>query len=479
MYTYPKCPEMKSITDMDPAQSTVEDLMQRIHHNEGLEQSRDVCLFTQDGMPLTEDPFFNTWSLQDRHIKSGDEIFAIFTPKQNMIQAPANSRHSNFETSGTDKVRCHVMLKGDYEFTVNLKEDTIAVLKSKLANVCGIPAHILHYKGEGGSGDTLESCGITEESTIYFSLSSFCTEAQASEFFIDDVEPSVQQTSTGMSYMLSSIYIIKCNFSGDAQTKLVSYIRKLTGCNPLAQSLYQLLQKNESISRTQKIATVEGLYILFRELLPGIGEKQCGKTIDDQDVFEHSTYCWAYLMSEAKDHPTEHENFAPYLLKSEDGSRFCEPVKVPGVPNVMERATVLRMIKDGDKIPNCTEDNLRVTSLVRATDIERILLSVHPSVTTYHFWISHGSVTGQNFNIITGKTFGSMAENLEAFPQLTVTPPLCLKDIGLQGPRLVFLSKGMLGVYLHKHKMSPQIICAYDVIAGKARQLDVEQLAAE
>lgn len=46
--------------DMDPAQSTVEDLMQRIHHNEGLEQSRDVCLFTQDGMPLTDDPFFNT-----------------------------------------------------------------------------------------------------------------------------------------------------------------------------------------------------------------------------------------------------------------------------------------------------------------------------------------------------------------------------------------------------------------------------------
>lgn len=48
-----------------------------------------------------------------------------------------------------------------------------------------------------------------------------------------------------------------------------------------------------------------------------------------------------------------------------------------------------------------------------------------------------------SFNIITGKTFGNMAENLEAFPQLTVTPPLCLKDIGLQGPRLVFLSKGI------------------------------------
>lgn len=53
--------------------------------------------------------------------------------------------------------------------------------------------------------------------------------------------------------------------------------------------------------------------------MPGIGEKQCGKTIDDQDVFEHSTYCWAYLMSEAKVAEIIYMIFIYFFIKS----KFC------------------------------------------------------------------------------------------------------------------------------------------------------------
>lgn len=113
---------------------------------------------------------------------------------------------------------------------------------------------------------------------------------------------------------------------------LISYIRKLTGCHPLAQSLFQLLCKNETVTRTQKvicleivlyrlhffiwckclciclyffwqIAVVEGLYALFREILPKLGSKQGERIIEDLDVFENSTYCWTYLISEAKVFP--------------------------------------------------------------------------------------------------------------------------------------------------------------------------------
>lgn len=45
---------------MDPAQNTVEDLMLRIGHLETVGNSKGVCLYTIDGMPLTDDPFFNT-----------------------------------------------------------------------------------------------------------------------------------------------------------------------------------------------------------------------------------------------------------------------------------------------------------------------------------------------------------------------------------------------------------------------------------
>ena len=45
---------------MDAAQNTVEDLMLRIRHNESVDASKGICLYTVDGMPLTDDPFFNT-----------------------------------------------------------------------------------------------------------------------------------------------------------------------------------------------------------------------------------------------------------------------------------------------------------------------------------------------------------------------------------------------------------------------------------
>ncbi|XP_071356781.1 uncharacterized protein [Trachinotus anak] len=479
-YTYPKCPELKCITDLDPAQNTVDDLMLRICHLESIPSSKGVCLYTLDGMPLTDDPFFNTWSLQDRHIKSGDVIYAIFTPKENLYTAPPNSQQLGNKTCGTDTVRCHVMLKGDFEVNVDLAKDTIANLKNNLANECGIPAHVLHYKGEGGAGNTLESCGISEGSTVHFWLSSFTAELPApTDFFYDDVKPSVQQTPKGISVLLSSLYIIKVRPPVVPHKNLIGYVRKLTGCNPLAQSLYQLFCKNEIMSRTQKIAVVEGLYTLFRELLPKLEKERGKKIIEDLDVFEYSTYCWAYLMSEAKKETSDHENYAPCSLMSEEGSHFCEPVNVPGVPGALERAVVLQKIKDGEKIPNCSEEVLQETSLRRDTNTEKILLSVHPSISTYHLWISHGNVTGQNFHISTGKTFGDMTEQLEVFPLLRVSPPLRLKDLGVQDPCLVMLKEDNLGVYLSKNKEIPALIEVYNCLSGKTEKVDVDILAAQ
>ncbi|GLD58020.1 uncharacterized protein AKAME5_001017800 [Lates japonicus] len=296
-YTYPKCPELKFIKDMDPAQNTIEDLMLRICHLESILPAKGVCLYTVDGMPLTDDPFFNTWSLQDRHIKNGDVIYAIFTPKENLnIGRPKSLRQAK-ETNGTDTVRCHIMLKGDFEVNVDLTKDTITNLKNKLANESGIPAHVLHYKGETGSGNTLESCGISDG--------------------------------------------------------------------------------------TQKIAVVEGLYTLFRELLPQLGSKRGDKIIEDPEVFEYSTHCWAYLI-----------------------------------------------------------------------------------------------VTGQNFHINTMKTFENMAEEMEAFPLLRVSPPLLLKDLGSQDPCLVFLKEDNLGVYLSKNKLKPAEIQVYNCLSGKTENVDVNELAA-
>ncbi|XP_020490869.2 uncharacterized protein [Labrus bergylta] len=480
-YTYPKCPQLKEIKDMDPLQNTVEDLMLRISHLEKVGNAKGVCLYTIDGMPLTDDPFFNTWSLKERHIQNGSIIYAIFTPKENLRQAPRQPKREIAKTNGDDVVRCHIMLKGDFEVSVNLESDTITSLRLKLANESGIPAHVLCYKGAHAGGDTLQSFEISEKSTVYFSLSSFSDDTPQDEtFFINDVVPSVQQTQKGISVLLSSLYVLKGHFGTEDLKELISCVRKLTGCNPLAQSLHQLLCRNEIITRNQKIAVVEGLYVLFRELLPQLGTQRGEKIIEDLDVFENSLYCWAHLRSEAQKLTSDHENFAPITLKSEDGSRFCEPVRVPGVPDALERENVLKKIKDGEKIPNCTEEILRETSLQRANDIERILLSLPPFIKTYPLWINENEKIGQNFQINMEKTFGCMVEELNTPSNqwLNVTPPLQLKELGQCENRLVLLTKDNLGVCLEKDKLSPDMIQVRDCFNGKVRKEDVNQLAA-
>ena len=67
----------------------------------------------------------------------------------------------------------------------------------------------IFFSAEYGSDDTLESCGISNGSTVYFSLTSFPeTLPDQRAFFIDDVVPSVQQSTKGISTFLSSLLII-------------------------------------------------------------------------------------------------------------------------------------------------------------------------------------------------------------------------------------------------------------------------------
>ncbi|XP_041658952.1 uncharacterized protein LOC121519913 [Cheilinus undulatus] len=420
-------------------------------------------------------------SLKDRHIQNGDTVYSIFTPKENLKHAPQVPKRDIGDTFGDDVVRCHIMLKGDFEVSVNFAGDTITSLRLKLANESGIPAHVLHHRGKHSAGDTLRSCGISEKSTVFFSLSTFSGETPLNEtFFINDVVPSVQQSQIGISTFLSSLCALKNHCTKEQLKKLISHIRKLTGCNPLAQSLHQLLCRNETITRNQKVAVVEGLYLLFRELLPQRGSQRGGKIIEDLDVFENSLCCWAYIKSEAAKVTSDHENYALITLMTEHGSRFCEPVRVPGVPGALERAEVLQKIKDGGKIPNCTEEILRETSLQRASDMEKLLLSLPPFIKTYALWLDHNKAIGQNFQINMEKTFGSMVEELKTPSNqwLNVTPPLHLKELGQCNNRLVLLSEDNLGVCLYKDKGSSDSIRVRDCLSGKNKIVDVNLLAA-
>ncbi|CAB1338992.1 unnamed protein product [Coregonus sp. 'balchen'] len=380
--------------------------------------------------------------------------------------------------TGEDNVRCHIMLKvkvdlvsdtlRDLRQKLSGESDTLRDLRQRLSGESGIPAHVLHYKSElGGVGQTLLDCGITEESTVGFSLSSFPDERpDTTEFYLNDVVPSVEQTQKGLSAFFSSLYTINSREqrSGDGLNKVTAYIRKLSGCNPLAQSLHQLLCRNEIGTRTQKDCTISS-----ESCCQAPTKEEVTRSLKTE-VFENAPVCWAYLLSEAKKESSQHEVNVPIDLTSRPGERFCDPVRVPGLPDVFEREYVLQKVKAGEKILNCSVEILTETSMSRASDVERILLSLPPFIKTFPKWASSGLIDLDD-------TFAKMKEKVKEYVNLTVTPALQLKDVGVNGPRLVLLEENNLGVYICKQKGSPQDIYVFDCLAMKFKTFNVDELA--
>ncbi|XP_051741704.1 uncharacterized protein LOC127508105 isoform X1 [Ctenopharyngodon idella] len=481
-YSFPKCQGLKEILDMDPLQNTVEDLILRIGFGENISDDMTVCLFTAEGMPLTDDPFFNTWSLKDRHIENGSELYAIFTPKENLrVTATDSQQQDSRRNEGPNTVFCHVMLKGRYDIHVNLDCDTLIDLRGQLSLESGIPSHVLHLKDyDWNVGETLYNLGVREDTVLQFSLSSFHGEVpEMNKFCQSDITPSVKQTEKGLSAFFSVLNAIRIEDGGDEFKEVIAYIRKISGCNALAQSLFQVMCQNVTGTRVQKIAIVEGLYYLFRELLPSHTKRSDDRIIEDMDVFEYAPVCWAYLMSQAQDMSTEHENYTQISMKAPStNQRFSEPVRVPGVPEVFERMDVLDVIREGGRIPNCSELNLKETSLKKATDVEKILLSLPPFIESFPLWTDcDGTTPDSSFNINPEETFAQMNKKVEDYSHLVVTPPLQLKDFGVCAPRLILLSPERFGMYSYKDKGTPQSIVVFEPLAGKHITVDIDELA--
>lgn len=67
-------------------------------------------------------------------------------------------------------------------------------------------------------------------------------------------------------------------------------------------------------------------------------------------------FCFDYFWQKQE---SDLESYAPITLTSEDGSRFCEPVRVPGVPGPLERVYVLQKIKGKTQTLLCNTSCMR------------------------------------------------------------------------------------------------------------------------
>ncbi|XP_066575898.1 uncharacterized protein LOC136766384 [Amia ocellicauda] len=476
-YTFPKCPAPRVIDELSPSENTIEDLIMRVYLKENISPEQTVCLYTHDGIPLTDDPFFNKWSLSDRHIANGEQLYAIFTLKENVSLSPTLPPDQTADPSlGQHTLHCHVMLRGNYEINVDLDTDTVLDLRLKLFTVTKTSPAAIKFSQEGWTDNSvLESLGLSDQSEVHVSLSLFplFDMGFAEANFIADVRPIMQQSEKGISIFYSSLYSVASKCRGQQGCKLIALLRQLTGCHPLAQALYQVICRNECVSKAQKVVIVEGLYTLFREILPSY--------IDDGDVYEHANVCWAYLLSHEKSGGADREQYATLsLLCAGSQQHLTEPVRVPGLPTVFERRYIIKQIKEDKRIPGCSEQNLSTLSLQRASDLERVLLCLPLSRRSFPQWVTDPDASSYgNFHSVSKKSYSDMYSALKETHYLQITPPLVLKGLGLTGPLLVFLEKDHLGVYTGRHKMDANNVIVFDVQNGKTRTVDVDMLAAK
>jgi len=50
-------------------------------------------------------------SLKDRHIENGSELYAMFTPSENLLYLTQRQAETNIKNEGPSVIRCHIMLQ--------------------------------------------------------------------------------------------------------------------------------------------------------------------------------------------------------------------------------------------------------------------------------------------------------------------------------------------------------------------------------
>jgi len=215
------------------------------------------------------------------------------------------------EPSGTADARVgsvQLFVRGDRTFVVLVElDDTVLTLKMKIKSKQGWPVRQQRLSVNASTlrddNVTLRAEGVKRESTVHITIAppppSQLLTGWRANFATCLYEPVVQQTVAGQAAFYSTLRIVaECMTS--AGTKLLGALRRLTAFPPLVASMQALLQRQQ-ISQPQRIALVESLYCLFRQIapreLPGAVDTDAACT--DEDVFSSAQRCWAWILHHA------------------------------------------------------------------------------------------------------------------------------------------------------------------------------------
>eukprot|EP00118_Oscarella_pearsei_P023373 m.279389 g.279389 ORF g.279389 m.279389 type:complete len:667 (+) comp40623_c0_seq3:1198-3198(+) len=242
-----------------------------------------------------------------------------------------------------------------------------------------------------------------------------------------------------------------------------------------------MLFRRSSICPSQKVAVNEGLYYLFREIVPkDPAEVGKGVEIGNSHVFEHSALCWAYLLSKAKHEDGNTESFTEISITCPlSYIRIEDPVRVPGVEKIYDRSSVLSLIQDGKSIAGCSVSPLVEDALERVPDFQRLLLCFPQSTNEVFLWTGASQVASSLTAPAVPSTACSWADLLQKRKSqkcLCLVPPLKLKVAAVDGS-LTLDEQGHMAVFSGLAKDVQKPVILFSPLSGQTTQWNPDQLA--
>ncbi|XP_077981610.1 uncharacterized protein LOC144436645 [Glandiceps talaboti] len=229
--------ETTLLSGVDPDTFTVENLIDTVIQSEG-RSGQTAQIYTDDGKALTNDPWFNTWSLTKRRIESESLLFVVFSPNRNVH---FRSKPKLSHIIGQHILSVHVMMDKTYSVGVDLTIDDIGNLKRKIYNLTDIPTSCQKLSIDGQNNTPLNK-DLDENSTVMVALGSEFGEIypSKSENFKADVQPCVTQTKPGLAMFYSALFVVAEHVEDYTNTTVdgtLGFIRRLTGFPQNARKL--------------------------------------------------------------------------------------------------------------------------------------------------------------------------------------------------------------------------------------------------
>ena len=473
------------VGDINPASMTMQQLVNLICRQEGKDPEVAAQLYTFEGVPLLCNTVTAHYTLEEWQVANGSFFWVIFHSTAVADDTPPPETLPALDPrQGSTQI--FVKSRNTITIMVDLSSDDGQTLRQKIYSKMHIPTSVisLNYGGRLIYNDQtkLQDYNIGHGSTLHMWISPQRRySAWDSVFQVDLCRPIVQQTTSGMSTFNSCLRVL-ADDEGKAvrNENILGYLLHISQCPPLVLAL-KVLFGRKALNKAHKVAVHEGLYEIFRAIVPTAQAMvPPNSSPADDSVFDHSISCCAHLLTNAR---REHAAGVVFeeveLTCSISHERLKDPIKFTGGSDVFERQIVERQLERGEIIPGLSAGR-EYTMGDFGTDEKLAQMVTACPTEEKSVFLLKPSFTAESLSPPAKPVVGSFIELAGKIPKcLKVVSPLELKEPGRHFPCLTVSAQRTTVVCTGTGKGTDKTHYLFDPATGKSTLHNPDNLAAQ